>query len=439
MTINGYFNIEEVQHGSLAGKAGILAGDRLISINRHKVRDAIDLMFYANEPHLDILVRRNKENIAFSIYKNDNEVNNLGMVPKPFKVKTCRNNCIFCFVLQLPRGLRRSLYIKDEDYRLSFLYGSYITMTDLSDADRKRIVEQRLSPLYISVHSTDTAIRNKMLGNARAGDILKEIKFLADNRLKMHTQIVLCPGYNDGRNLAKTINDLYRFYPYVISIAVVPVGLTSHRKKLIKPVEREDAMHAIEIIDRFQARFKRKHGEHIVYAADEMYIKAGIPFPYLEHYGDLPQIENGVGMVPLFIHRSKRIKIPQSYLYDARAQGKRFMVFTGISFYPYLSRFIERLKKYGVNIEAAEVENTFFGGSVTVTGLLTGRDIMKSLTGVVKSGDILLIPDVVMKEGDEVFLDDVSRQDVEDILGVKAVVIESTPNGIVDAIVALSK
>jgi putative radical SAM enzyme (TIGR03279 family) len=439
MVNSGYLDIEEVQTGSLAQKAGILAGDRLISINRHKISDAIDLMFYANEPHLDVVVRRDKENIAFSISKNDNEVNNLGIVPKPFKIKTCRNNCIFCFVSQLPKGLRKSLYIKDEDYRLSFLYGSYITMTNLSDADRKRIVEQHLSPLYISVHSTDTAIRNKMLGNARAGDILKEIKFLADNRLKMHTQIVLCPGYNDGKNLTKTINDLYRFYPYVMSIAVVPVGLTSHRKKPVKPVEREDAIHAIEIINRFQTRFKRKHGEHIVYAADELYIKAGITFPYLEHYGELPQIENGVGMVPLFVHQSKRLKIPQSHLYDFRAQGKRFVVFTGISFYPYLWRFIERIKRYGVDIEAVEIGNTFFGSSVTVTGLLTGRDIMKSLTGVVKSGDILLIPDVVMKEGVEVFLDNVSRQDVEDILGVKAVVIESAPEGLVNAILALSK
>ena len=301
-------------------------------------------------------------------------------------------------------------------------------MTNLSDADKKRIVKQRLGPLYISVHSTNSEIRNKMIGNPGASDILKEIKFLASNKIRMHTQIVLCPGYNDGRNLEKTITDLYRYYPYVMSIAVVPVGLTAHRKKAIRPVEKDDAVKAIETIHKLQSRFKRKHGDHIVYAADELYIKAEMPFPPLQQYGDLPQIENGVGMVPLFLHQTKKAKIPEA------AKKNRFITFTGVSFYPHLSKFIDRLVKAGIDIEAAAVENTFFGKSVTVTGLLTGRDVMKTLSGVAGKNDILLIPDVVMREGDEVFLDDVSRQDVEDILGVKTVIIESTPKGIVEAI-----
>jgi putative radical SAM enzyme (TIGR03279 family) len=311
---------------------------------------------------------------------------------------------------------------------MSFLYGNYITMTNLSDADKKRIVEQRLSPLYISVHSTNAEIRNKLIGNPHASDILKEIKFLASHKIRMHTQIVLCPGYNDGKSLEKTITDLYKYYPYVSSIAVVPVGITAHRKKALRPVEKDDAVKAIGTIQKLQARFKRKHGDNIVYAADELYIKAEIQFPPLEHYGELPQIENGVGMVPAFLHQARRIKAPRA------SKKKMFITFTGASFYPYLLKLINKLIKDGIGIEAVSVENAFFGPSVTVTGLLTGRDVIKSLSGIVKKDDVLLIPDVVMREGDEVFLDDISRQDIEDVLGVKAVVIESTPKGLVDAI-----
>ncbi len=428
MKSNCGVEIEQISKGSIAERAGLRPHDYLVSINGHEVRDAIDLMFYGAEPDLKLQVKRGKEKITASIDAGNVSAPGLGIVLKPFKIKTCRNNCIFCFVLQLPRGLRRPLYVKDEDYRMSFLYGNYITMTNLSDADKKRIVKQRLGPLYISVHSTNSEIRNKMIGNEGAADILKEIKFLASNKIRMHAQIVLCHGYNDGKNLEKTITDLYRYYPYVMSVAVVPVGLTAHRKKAIRPVEKEDAVKAVETIHKFQSRFKRKHGDNIVYAADELYIKAEMPFPPLQQYGDLPQMENGVGMVPSFLHQSKKVKIPEA------AKKNRFITFTGVSFYPHLSKFIDRLVKSGIDIEVAAVENTFFGKSVTVTGLLTGRDVMKTLSGVAGKDGILLIPDVVMRDGDEVFLDDVSRQDVEDILGVKTVIIESTPKGIVEAI-----
>lgn len=436
MKNKGGVEIETIEKGSAAERYGLLAGDKFIAVNGNKIRDAIDLMFYGNEPELDLLVSR--ENKALHIAVDAAEIGNLsalGIEAKPFKIKTCRNNCIFCFVSQLPKGLRRSLYVRDEDYRMSFLYGNYMTMTNLSDADKKRIVEQRLSPLYISVHSTDTAIRNKLIGNADACDILKEIKFLADNRIRMHVQIVLCPGYNDGKNLRKTLTDLYRFYPYVMSIAVVPLGLTAHRKKALKPVDRDDALSALEIIHKLEARFKKKHGEYIVYAADELYIKAGAKFPALDHYGELPQIENGVGMVPLFIHQARKAKVPES----AQNTGKRFVTFTGTSFYPFLAKFIEKLKKSGINIEAIPVKNAFFGESVTVAGLLTGRDVMKTLCEAERKEDILLIPDVVIRDGDDVFLDDVSRHDVEDVLGIKAVIVESTPRGLVDSIVNLSR
>jgi len=432
MRNNHCAEIESVQKGTIAEKSGIKAGDRLVSINNHKIRDLIDLMFYGSEQRHDILIQRQDRMLNIEIKKPLHSASELGIQLRPFKIRTCKNNCIFCFVSQLPKGLRRTLYIKDEDYRMSFLYGSYITMTNLSEADKKRIIEQRLSPLYISVHCTNTAIRNKMLGNQKAPDILKEIMFLSDNRIRMHAQIVLCPDYNDGKHLEKTIRDLYRFYPYMLSIAVVPVGLTRYRKKPIKPVGKNEAIKAIEIVRKYQARFRKKHGDNIVYAADELYIKAEQEMPLLKDYGDLPQIENGVGGVALFRHESKKIKILDSNI--DKENRKKFITFTGVSFYPFLLKYIERLRKGGIDIDVIPIENDFFGKSVTVAGLLTGRDVMKNLSGCIKRDEILLIPDVVMREGGEVFLDDVSRQDVEEVLGVKTIVIESTPKGLVDAV-----
>lgn len=423
--------IERVVPDSLAHSAGIAAGDHIISINGHRVNDIIDFMFYDSEGELNITIRRKNERSSFKFSLNEGQ--DTGIEIKPFKVKTCSNRCIFCFVNQLPKGLRRTLYVKDEDYRMSFLYGNYITLTNLSSQDKKRIVQQRLSPLYLSIHSTNKVIRNTMLGNTKAQDVLKEIQFFKENKIRMHCQIVLCPDVNDGKELEKTIRNLYKFYPYVSSIAVVPVGLTSHRKagSKLKPVEMDDAVRALKLIDSFQKRFKKKHGESIVYGADELYLKAGAELPSLREYGDLAQIENGVGMVSSFVHQSKKIKIPEG------KGKKRFVTFTGTSFYSHLSKFIDKLKKSGIDIEVIGVENTCFGKSVTVTGLLTGRDVMKSLSEVVKKDEILLVPDVVLREGDEFFLDDISIRDLEDLLGTKTVVIESTPKGLVDAITAL--
>lgn len=424
--------IEEVDPGSPAGEGGIVQGDRLVSLNDQPVRDMIDLLYHAREGINEFGLQREDRRVTCGINLERGGMSRSGLSLRHPKVKTCRNKCIFCFVSQLPRRLRPSLYVRDEDYRMSFLYGNYVTLTNLSAADKARIVAQRLSPLYISVHSTEPAVRSVMLGNSDAGEILKEIRFFADSRIRMHTQIVLCPGYNDGIHLAKTISDLYRFYPHVSSVAVVPVGLTMHRKKQLRPVEREDALGALQTIQRFQTRFRRKHGEFIVYASDEMYIKAGLPFPPLSSYEDLPQIENGVGMVPLFMHQARRLKMPQF------SAATRFVTFTGTSFFPYLAKVVDRMRKAGADIEAVAVANRLFGESVTVAGLLSGRDVMGELSGMTQPRDVLLIPDVVMKEGDEIFLDDVSRKDVEDVLGLRAVIIESTPQGLAAAVQDLS-
>ncbi len=428
--------IELIAEGSIAERAGLLPKDKLIRVNGNKIKDAIDLLFYSNEPDLQLTVGRGAAKLAINACRNRDETVGLGIGLKPFHTRSCRNNCIFCFVSQLPKGLRKSLYLKDDDYRMSFLYGNYITMTNVTPQDKQRIIAQHLSPLYISVHSTNTVIRNKLLGVHAAENILKEIKFLADNKIRMHTQIVLCPGYNDGKGLEKTIADLYRFYPYVQSMAVVPVGLTAHRKKQLKPVDMEDALRALDTIRKFQNRFRRKHGESIVYGADELYIKAAVEFPPLEDYCGLPQIENGVGMVPLFLHEAKKVKLPQAL--QSKDAGRRFITFTGVSFHPYLSRYVSRLRKAGIDIEAVSVENTFFGTSVTVAGLLTGRDVIKSLSGIVDKGDTILVPDVVLRSDGDMFLDDISLLVIEEVLGVPVVAVASTPQGIMEAIAALS-
>jgi len=439
MQIRSGVIIDSVRSGSPASRSGLQPGDTIISINGRRIGDLIDYLFFADGERLEMIISRKGRKIPIVLEKEDG--NDSGIELRHFKIKTCRNKCIFCFVNQLPKGLRRSLYIKDEDYRMSFLYGNYITLSNITPSEKKRIVEQRLSPLYISVHSTRKELRNRLLGNPKATDILKDIRFFKEHKIKMHCQIVLCPDYNDGEELQKTINDLYKFYPYVASIAVVPVGLTSHRKnvEILRPVEERDAQMALEIIEQNQRRFKKRHGDNIVYGADELYIRAGKEFPPLREYGDLPQIENGVGMVPQFLSQARSILSKKNLPRIENKERLNFITFTGLSFYPYLRRFIDKLnEKANLNISALPVENQFFGRSVTVTGLLTGRDVIKTLYSSIDGKErkelektILLIPDTVLKSGDSVFLDDISVKEIQDALGIKTIVINATPVGLI--------
>lgn len=419
-------SINHITEGSNAEKLGLKKGDVISAINNEPVKDIIDYMFHSSGSSLSMDIIRGDKKLSFNVPKKD--ISNLDIELKSFKTKSCNNNCIFCFVNQLPKGMRKSLYLKDDDYRMSFLYGNYVTLTNLTKKDKERIVSQRLGPMYISVHTTNNELRRKMLGNKKAPDILEDIKFFTSNKIRIHAQIVLCPGFNDGDELLNTIRDLSKFYPYMLSISVVPVGLTKYRKKLATPVEADGAKKVIEEVKKLQARFSKRHGDTLVYIADELYIDAGMPFPALNNYGDLPQLENGVGMVPLFLNSAKKAKLPK------KVEPRNIATFTGKSFMPYLSEFKKRLDTIeGLNLEVFEVENRHFGPSVTVAGLLTGKDILKTLVGKTRA-DCLFVPDVTLRDGTTVFLDNVKIKDIEETLGIQVKVIESTPQGLIEGI-----
>lgn len=423
--------IEDVSRGSIGDKVGIRPGDSIIRMNDRTVRDAIDYHFYVQEARLKVdLKKDNGEKWEIEIEKDEEEALGLGFSSPG--ITRCNNRCVFCFVDQLPKGMRKSLYIKDEDYRLSFLYGNYITLTNLSKEDKQRIYEQRLSPLYVSVHATQNKLRQGILGNADAPDILREIKALVSHKIRIHAQIVLCPEINDGEHLLRTVEDLGRFYPYVSSIAVVPVGLTKYQKNIdLRPVTREDALNVINALEPMRKRFRKKYGDSFVYPSDEFYIKAGLNFPLLKEYGDLPQIENGVGMVQLFVSGMEK---RASDLKDKRIKDKTFVTITGVSFAPFLKKAVDRLKRItGAKIEIAVIENKFFGDSVTVTGLITGRDIIEGIKGKVE-GDVLLIPSVTLRDGKDRFLDDLTPKDIEKAVGIKTRVIDAAAEGLIGAL-----
>ncbi len=428
--------IESVAPGSIADEMEIEGGDRLIAINGHHLRDIIDYTFYsaAEEDLLLEIAKPDGEIWEIEIERDPAEP--LGLYFPPPQPAHCRNNCLFCFVHQLPKGLRKPLYIKDEDYRLSFLNGNYVTLANLKPNELSRIIEQRLSPLYISVHATNPDLRQKLLGREKIPAIMDQLRQLAGAGISLHTQVVLCPGINDAKELEQTVSDLASLYPSVQSIAVVPLGLTVHRNGLprLQPVDSEFARDFIRQWQPRAAALAKRLGEPFLFLADEFYLKAQLPFPSLKSYGDLPQIENGVGMVPLFLaDAAKTIR-------SVKAAGDlSITVVTGQSAYPFVADFLNKLTlKTGIRIRTAAIENQLFGSSVTVSGLVSGGDIIRELIGS-DCGEAVLVPDVMIKEGEGVFLDDVSITELEKQLGVQVVVFEATPQGCWQAIRALAR
>lgn len=382
--------VESVEAGSPGEAAGLRPGDSLCRVAGHVVRDALDVKFHSAEPRVVLTIRRGGSEFDVEALKEPDE--DLGIVLPDMEIRRCPNKCVFCFVDQMPPGQRGSLYVRDEDYRFSFLYGSYITLTNLSRSDRARIALQRLSPLYVSVHATDPELRRRMLRGSRAGRIMEEMAWLAGHGIRMHAQVVVCPEINDGPALDRTIRDLRSLGRSVLSLAVVPVGLTSHRSGLaiLRPVDRGYARSLIRALRPVQDEIRRERGEGWLYLSDEWYLIAERRFPALRRYDDLPQVENGVGMVPAFLFRFRR---GLRRLDGKKARRLRVAAVTGTHFAPFLREAAEKIRRRtGFDLTVAEVPNDFLGRSVTVAGLMAGRDVKTRLSGV--SFDRAWIPDV---------------------------------------------
>ncbi len=385
-----------------AARLGLQPGDEIIAIDSHEIRDSIDFQFYSAEESYCLHLRRGghewKVNLA------PEESGWLGVEFADMEYHSCGNKCVFCFVDQNPAGMRKSLYFKDEDYRLSFLYGNYVTLTNLSRSHLERIVEQRLSPLYVSVHSTEDDLRKRMLGLRRSDRLLEKIDFLARGGIELHAQIVLCPEWNDGEHLEKTLADLAARFPAVQSVAVVPLGLTGHREELtaLRTVTPAEAVGLLVSEKRWEKEFRSRLGVAFVYLADEFYLLAGAPLPSAARYDGFPQIENGVGMTRSFLDRFAR----QKYRFPREVKPVRVRIVSGELAAPILTaRVLPVLNTIsGLQAEVVAVKNRFFGGKVTVSGLITGGDIIGQLRGMERA-DLIMIPPNC-RNGDGLFLDD---------------------------------
>lgn len=418
--------IDYVTPGSIAAELEVSAGDRLLAVNGKALRDLIDYSYYTASEQELLLELEKPDGELWELEVERDSGEQLGLSFSSPVPARCSNNCLFCFVHQLPKGLRKPLYVKDEDYRLSFLNGNYVTLANLKPSELKRIIKQRLSPLYISVHATNPGLRELLLGKPGIPGIMEQLQALAAARIVMHTQIVLCPGLNDGDELQRTVTDLVALYPAVQSLAVVPLGLTAHRRKLpqLTPVDADYARKFISIWQPQAVGLHRKLHQPFLFLADEFYLKAAASFPLLKEYGDFPQIENGVGMVPLFMKEAAGV------LRNTRPLGLfRVTTVTGVSAFGFVQSYLEQLSgKCGVDIKLMAIENRLFGPSITVSGLVSGNDIMAATAGC-DIGSCLFIPDVMLKEGEGLFLDGVSLHDLEQHTGCRVVVFNSTPSG----------
>lgn len=405
----------------IGAELGFEAGDMIAAFNGIEPFDELDYLYYDGQSDFSVTLLSNGESVEIEIEKDDDE--SLGLeFEDGLKTISCRNKCIFCFVAQLPKKMRKTLYVKDDDWRLSLIAGNYVTLTNADEKAIDRMIRMRMSPLYISVHAIDPDVRCRMLGNDRAGNLLEIMQRLSRGGIEMHCQIVLCPQYNDGAQLEKTLAALVTV-DGVKSVAVVPVGLTNHREKLphIHAVSEATARETIELC-------KKYDGKVGVMASDEMYQLANIELPPYEAYGDFSQIENGVGLVAKFIRELEEAKIPS-------VERKMTVVLaTGVSAKKFILRAAALLEGTvsGLKVDVRVIENNFFGRSITVTGLITGGDLVAQLAGV--PADRIVIPKVMLREFGNVFLDDMSLADVQTALGVPMIVADGTAQGLIDAV-----
>jgi len=403
--------IADIAEGSIAEELELRIGTRIVRINGEKVRDGIDLTFLLADPLLTLeTVDPDGERLTFEVERDPGE--SMGIIPAPDTVRECANKCVFCFIDGNPEGVRDSLWIRDDDFRLSFTYGSFVTLTNLGPRGLERLVEQRLSPLYVSVHTTDPDLRSRMLKNDRSGLIMDQLRYLTDHGLEVHTQIVLCPEWNDGVHLDRTIEDLYRIGEGIRTLSVVPVGLTRfniHRP--VRPLTPEECGQAIDQVDaaRKRALAEREYGW--IYSADELFLAAGRSLPDDAYYDDASLLENGVGAVPHFLqeldHRIPELKPMEGI--------RRIRILTGTSMAPLIGARASALREAtGAEVEIVPVRNEFYGPSVTVAGLLAGRDLLDAVPDP-REGDLVLLPAETLNQ-DDLFIDSLPLKDFRQAL-----------------------
>lgn len=424
--------IKEVYKDSIAQEMGIEAGDSLISVNGKEIEDVFDYRYLLKDEYVEVLIKKScGEEWLLEIDKDYDE--DLGVEFEEglmSEYRSCSNKCIFCFIDQMPPGMRETLYFKDDDSRLSFLQGNYITLTNMQERDVERIIKMHLFPINISVHSTNPELRCKMLNNRFAGDKLKYLDMFYENHVEMNGQIVLCKDVNDKEEFYRSISDLKKYLPFMRSLSVVPAGLTKFRKGLypLKEFTKKEAKEVIELIEKFQKECFSEYGLHFVHASDEFYFLAGREFPEEERYDGYIQLENGVGMMRLFLEEfswelKKRTSL-ENYKGDKDEKRGVITVATGELAFPVIEKCAKEIETAftGIRIQVFPVKNDFFGESITVTGLITGRDLIGQLNewkdGGNRLGERLLIPDNMLRSSEEVFLDDIRVMDVEDELGV---------------------
>jgi len=416
--------IESVEKRSPAWRAGLRPGMKLISLGGEIARDIIDYVYFNAEECVELVYeRKNGKQVECIIEKDEYEDLGIGFAGGGLGAgRGCANNCVFCFVDQLPKGMRETLYFKDDDWRMSFIMGNYITLTNVSDAEFERILKRKPSPLYISVHATDGDARKALLRNERGANIMERLRRMAEAGIYFNSQIVLVPGMNDGEILKKSLNELAELYPYSRSVAIVPLGMTGHREELypLTPVTKDMARESLDIIEAFAKDSLIKRGTRFAFASDELYIRAERELPRRDDYEDFASIEDGVGMVSLFVEDAlEELKYHESSPYG------EVSVVTGVDFAPYMKKVAEEAEaKLGVKINVYPVKNNHFGQSITVTGLLTAKDIISEVKGQ-KLGERMFLSKTMLRDRQDVFLDDVTIGEFCGIMGVECESIEA--------------
>ncbi len=419
--------VENVCPASYGEKAGILAGDELVKINSHEIFDVLDYRFYIQSRKLKLEILRNGENIVTNIRKSD-EYADIGLEFKTYlmdKQHSCKNKCVFCFVDQMPKGMRETLYFKDDDSRMSFLFGNYITLTGLCEREVQRIIDMHISPINISIHTMNPELRVEMMKNRFAGESLKILDRFSENGIDMNTQLVLCPGINDGDELGFSLEELSKLSPNVKSIAAVPVGLTKYRDGLypLRAYTKEEAEKVIDIIDEFNAHYSFYNGGKILaYASDEFYLIAERELPDADYYGEFSQLDNGVGMCALL----KEEFLDALDNTEKKALNRSVTVATGYAAHNLLSNLCKKAEEKfdGLKINVVKIKNDFFGDTVTVAGLITGADFKAQLKDL-DLGDELLISRVSLRNEGDKFLDDVTIEELSEELNVKVIPVEN--------------